>query len=250
MYAIGAVSTIEMRGDWSLKCHPAAYRLAYRSQHDDDEQVAEFDSFISNARDEMVFFDVGAHFGLFSLAAIHYGGARARAFAVEPSPTATRIIEIQARLNQVSDRLRIIQASANSQAGWEDMVSVGVIAGGYFVLPTENHSARELTKVQSITLDGLAESQSVMPTHIKIDVEGNEASVIKGAQHVLSQSRPPTLFLELHNKMIRNQNGNPCETLNLLKNLGYETFSLDKTLLHQESILDKDLVRIIAEKQS
>lgn len=248
LYAIGATSIVEIRADWSLKCHPAAYRLAYYNQHDDAEQVAEFDAFISNAQGEMVLFDVGAYFGLFSLAAIHYGGARARAFAIEPSPTATRIIEIQARLNQVNDRLSIIQASANNQAGWHEMVSVGVIAGGYFVAPTENHPARELTKVQSITLDGLAKSQSVMPTHIKIDVEGNEAAVIKGAQHVLSQPRPPLLFLELHNKMIKNQNGNPCETLDLLVSFGYQTLALDRTPLHRETILNQDLVRIIAEK--
>src|SRR4051794_32708229 len=86
-YASGQTQEVRVRPDWSLLCHPAAYRFAYYAQHADEEQVAEFDGFISTCRPGMVLFDIGAHFGLFSLAALHYGGIAARAVAVDPSPS-------------------------------------------------------------------------------------------------------------------------------------------------------------------
>ena len=82
-----------MRPGWLITCHPAAYRCAYHLQINDPEQVLEFDNFIDNSFQGMVLFDVGAHFGLFSLAALHYGGPGSRAIAVDPSPIAVRFLK-------------------------------------------------------------------------------------------------------------------------------------------------------------
>jgi FkbM family methyltransferase len=239
-----------MRPGWTLKCHPAAYGFAYWAQDSDPEQVAEFDGFISHCAPKMVLFDIGAHFGLFSLAALHYGGAEAKAIAVDPSPTASRITRIQARLNNVASRLHVVQASVGEQVGWRDMVAVGVLAGGYFVAPTETYPARELTQTREVTLDRLAEEYKLLPTHIKIDVEGYEAAVIGGGKYILSLPVAPMLFIELHNQMIRDRGGNPCETLSLLEGLGYETFTVDGVPVDRDSILNHPLIRVTAKKSS
>jgi FkbM family methyltransferase len=239
---------VRMRPDWSMRCHPVAYRFAYRAQDNDPDQAAEFDAFISNCAPGMVLFDVGAHFGLFSLAALRYGGAEAKALAVDPSPTACRITKIQAGLNNVADRLRVVQASAGDSVGWRDMVAVGVLAGGYFVAPTEAHPARELTRTREVTLDHLAEEFKAMPTHVKIDVEGHEAAVIRGGRQVLSQPASPMLFIELHNTMIRERGDDPRESLSLLEDLGYKTFAVDGAAIAEGDILKRDLIRVIATK--
>ena len=247
-YACGIHQTVEIRPDWSIKCHPLAYGFAYCAQNQDADQVAEFDAFISNCATGMVLFDIGAHFGLFSLAALHYGGPRAKAIAVDPSPTASRITRIQAQLNNMDGRLRVVQASAGDRLGWQDMVAVGVLASGYFVAPTGTHPARELTRTQEVTLDHLAEEFKMLPTHIKIDVEGYEAAVIRGGQQVLSQSASPTLFVELHNQMVRERGGDPSETLSLLESSAYKTFAVDGTPMARDCILNHPLIRIIARK--
>lgn len=247
-YATKLNQVVEMRPGWSLLCHPAAYRSAYYAQNTDPEQVAEFDGFISTCRPEMVLFDIGAHFGLFSLAATHYGGVGAKAIAVDPSPTAARIIRIQAQLNRVADRLHIIEASVGEQTGWQSMVAVGVLSAGYFVTPSKDHPAGELTRVRAITLDELAQNFETSPTHIKIDVEGYEAAVLQGALQVLSQVEAPLLFIELHNKMIRERNGDPELTLALLESRGYKTFAVDGTPLDRASILGESLIRVIAKR--
>src|SRR2546425_283113 len=202
-YAVGANEVLHMRPGWALVCHPAAYRSAYHLQDEDPEQVAEFDNFVRNSSPGMLLFDIGAHFGLFSLAALHYGGGNARAIAVDPSPTATHFTRLQAALNHVSDRLHVVQAAVGDKSGWQDMVSVGVLASGYYVAPSKDHSPGELTKTKAVTLDQLSKEFSVLPTHVKIDVEGYEAAVLRGGESILSRSSAPLLFIEVHNEIVR-----------------------------------------------
>jgi FkbM family methyltransferase len=245
-YVVGSRDTVEMRPGWSLTCHPLAYRFAYFAQHSDPEQAAELDTFISSCRHEMVLFDIGAHFGLFSLAALHFGGEQATAVAIEPSPVATRILKIQASLNDVSDRLRIIEACAADHNGPEAMLAVGVLASGYLVPSSKNHSADELISANAITIESIVEQLQQCPTHVKIDVEGGEFAVLQGAKRLLSRSIPPLLFIELHNELVRERDGDPERTLDLLENHGYKTFACDGSQMSKHSILSRPLVRVVA----
>ncbi len=247
-YRVGIKHHIEIRPGWSVSCHPGAYGFAYWAQDSDQEQVSEFDGFIAHCYPGMIFFDIGAHFGLFSLAALHYGGATARAVAVDPSLTATRMMRIQADLNEVSHRLSIVQAAVGNRTDWHEMVTVGVVSGGYLVAASKDHPASERTRTPATTLDKLAEETGDLPTHIKIDVEGYEADVLMGGTRVLSQPKSPLLFLELHNQMIRERNGNPEDTLLLLRKLKYETFTVDGNPIDNNAILSKPLIRVIAKR--
>ncbi|MFY9556740.1 MAG: FkbM family methyltransferase [Blastocatellia bacterium] len=245
---MGSNQIVQLRPGWSMLCHPVAYGFAYHLQNDDPEQVAEFDQFIAACRPEMVLFDIGSHFGVFSLAALRYGGKNARAIAVDPSPTAARIVTIQARLNNVSNRLTMVQASVGAHCGTQNMVAAGVLAAGYYVSPSGNHSGGELTSTREVTLDSLAEEFGTIPSHIKVDVEGLEVDVLRGGKNVLLASIAPLLFLELHNQMIQARGGDPVETLILLRDFGYKFFGVDGGPLNNDRILASPLIRIIAKR--
>lgn len=247
-FLFGRTQKLQIREGWFLTCHPAAYRCAYHLQVNDPEQVAEFNGFIRNSSEGMILFDIGAHFGLFSLAALHYGGPQARAIAVDPSAVAVRFLKIQAGLNSATDRLRIVEASVAAQTGQQNMVAVGVLANGFYVAPGPEHPAGEVIRTNAITLDSLADEVDLLPTHIKIDVEGGEAAVLRGAERLLARQPGPTFFLELHNEIVTSSGGDPGETLKLLRNSGYETFSVDGRVIDDEAILEKPLIRIIARK--
>lgn len=249
-YAVGLSEAIQIRPEWSLLCHPGAYKFAYWAQDSDPDQVAEFDAFISSCMPGMTLFDIGAHFGLFSFAALHYGSPTSRAIAIDPSTTATRMIKIQAELNSLSDRISIVKASVGADMGWKDMVTVGVHSGGYLVEATESHTIGERTRIQSITLDQLVEVFQVVPTHIKIDVEGSEAEVLLGGSKVLRSEYAPLLFIELHNKIIRERQGDPNKTLSILHDLGYTIFAVNGTPLDSNAILNLPLLRVVARKRS
>ncbi|MEK7684044.1 MAG: FkbM family methyltransferase [Verrucomicrobiota bacterium] len=249
-HTAGLDRTITIRPGWPLRCHPAAYRCAYSAQHIDPEQVAEFDSFISTCQPGMVLFDAGAHFGLFSLAALHYGGSSAKVIAVDPSPTACRMMRIQARLNGVEPRLHVVQASVGDCEGWQKMLAVGVLAGGYFVPATGGYPEAELTRTEALTLDRLAAKFNITPTHVKIDVEGGEAAVLRGGKNILAPANAPLLFVEMHNQIVRQRNADPSETLSLLRGFRYCLFNVDGTPVIEEKLLKSDLARIVARKIS
>jgi FkbM family methyltransferase len=247
-HLVGGDRLVEMRPGWWLRCHPAAYDFAYRAQVDDPEQVAEFDGFISLCRPGMVLFDVGAHFGLFSLAALHYGGEAARAIAVDPSPTAARMMKIQARLNGAAGRMEIVRAAAGQEDGWQEMVATGVNGAGYFVPPSD-HAGGEVCRAREATLDALAGERNLTPTHVKVDVEGAEAAVLRGGRGLLSRAEPPVLLLELHNEIIRGRGGDPRECLTLLRGFGYEVFSPEMSPLGEDYVLGRPLVRVVCRKR-
>jgi len=242
MFSIGTTKTLQLGPNLSLICHPRAYRIAYRDQVRDPEQGEEFRNFVSYCGRDMSLFDIGSHYGIFSLVAAHFGGT---AIAVDPSPTATRMIRTQADLNKCTDRIQIIQAAVSNAGGEIDLLSTGVFSDGYFQMAT-GRSKREVTRTGAITIDQMVR-QFGNPTHIKIDVEGHEAAVLRGASAALKQISP-LLFVELHNEMIRTNGGDPASSLDELAQLGYETFTSAGDSIQRSVILDSPIIRIVARR--
>jgi FkbM family methyltransferase len=248
-YSFGITSVVEIRPGWRLTCHPAAYRCAYFAQKNDPEQIAEFDGF-DKLSPGAILFDLGAHFGLFSLAALPYGGPTSLAFAVDPSPVAVSFLNIQAGLNHYENRLQVVQAAVSDRAGRQGMVAVGVLASGYYVAPTPEHPTSEQMETRSVTLDSLVDELGVEPTHLKIDVEGYEAAVLRGGQKLLSQTAAPIIFIEIHNQIVRDLGGDAAATLKLLRDYGYHTFTSDRAPVIHDKLLSESLVRLIARKDN
>ncbi len=246
---MGRHRTIELRQDWSLKLDPAAYRVFSAGQLDDPVQAAELDEFIATCSDGMVLFDVGAHFGVFSLATIHYGGSNARALAVEPSTSACRVLNNQAKLNGIADQITVVRAAAGNSSGWINMLATGVIADGYLVPADGNRPAADLTRVRSVTVDELVRETSLHPTHLKVDVEGQEAAVLRGAHELLSSNATPLVFIELHNDIVRERGDDPSESLNLLQSYGYGDLSIAGRQVSQKDLLIEPLVRAVVRKR-
>jgi FkbM family methyltransferase len=245
---LGFTRRLELRPGWVIRSHPGAYPFAYRSQVDDPEQVAEFDQFVRRCTPGMVLFDVGAHFGLFSLAAVHYGGPTARAVAVDPSPLAERVLRYQARVNGVTDRVTVVRASAGERAGRQALVAVGIMAAGYFVAPTADHPPTERVEVEAVSIDGLVEATGLRPTHAKIDVEGFELAVLRGGAGTFAAAEPPLVFLELHAEIIRNAGGEPRACLDLLAGWGFEVRDVAGKLVTADEALARPVSRLVAAK--
>lgn len=247
-YFAGIKDVVEIRPGWPLICHPAAFRFAYFAQKDDPDQVAEFDSFIKEITPGAILLDIGAHFGIFSLALLHYGGPDSIAIAIDPSPMAAEFIRKQANLNGVSGRLRVIQAAVGNQTGYQPMISVGVLSSGYFVQPSPEHPDSELTLTRTTTLDELADAAPRLPTHVKIDVEGEELAVLRGGSKLLGGNKAPLLFIELHNEIVSQSARSPDETVRWLRALDYEIFAPCGDRLNDRQILEKPLIRVVAKK--
>ena len=241
-FKLGFLHQMEIAEGHVLLCHPLAYAAAQRAQVGDPEQAAEFHQFVALCRPGMLLFDIGASFGIFSLACGQLGG---EALALDPSQIATKMISTQLKLNGLLNCVHVLQTAVGDSEGWIEMLSSGIYSDGYFrVEPGRDH--RELRSVPITTVDHLSERFGE-PTHLKIDVEGYEAAVIRGARRVLECSSP-LVFLELHNEMIRSSQGEATAPAKELLRFGYKMYSVHGIPLTLEEALRPPICRILAKR--
>lgn len=67
-YSLGVTRSLNILPDLRIVCHPSAYKFYRRAQMEDPQQRDEFHSFVSECWPGMLLFDIGAHFGVFSIA--------------------------------------------------------------------------------------------------------------------------------------------------------------------------------------
>jgi len=242
LFSLGITRTLEVDSDWRIICHPHAYEVASRAQIADLEQSDEIRNFRSHCWRGMLLFDIGAHYGIFSLAAVHAGG---KSVAVEPSPAAAQMISIQAVINGCAENIQIVRAAVSSESGTMGLLSSGVFSDGYFRV-VSNRPTGELIQTPALTIDELTQ-QFGPPTHIKIDVEGHELAVLRGGRVALVR-HSPLLFLEVHNEMVSSEGSDPGALLDELARIGYNTFGLRGESIERSVILKYPIVRIVARR--
>jgi len=89
-------------------------------------------------------------------------------------------------------------------------------------------------KVEAVRIDDLVEELKMEPTFIKVDTEGAEPFVLRGAKQTLRKFKPK-LMVELHHDCHTDEPTSIQEVLDLLNNLGYiKVYSLDVGLHRTE----------------
>ena len=144
-----------------------------------------------------VVWDVGANLGIFSLAAAQRGGD---VLAIEPDGWlhALLVRTQQHPENQKLD-LELLCAAIAGEPGTARLAIAQRGRASNFLIDfdgrTQTGGVRETNLVPVLTMDVLMRAHS-KPSLIKIDVEGAEFSVLKGAEQLLSKARP-TILIEV-----------------------------------------------------
>ena len=145
--------------------------------------------------------DVGANFGLYSVVGGRCVGEHGRVFSFEPSRMAS-VLADHLRLNGVAGRVDILRLVVSDEVGevefWEGddtgLASIARAAAERGV--DEGH---DITRriCPATTLDAFCSSRKIAPDVIKIDVEGAELKVLRGAETFLRE-RQGSILLEVH----------------------------------------------------
>jgi FkbM family methyltransferase len=146
-----------------------------------------------------VFYDIGGHIGLFSLAAARLG---ARVFAFEPDPETVARLQGHVDRNNLGDKITVVGAAVWSEGC--DMVTFqrglprsqgGVRSHGLAPVLADGLTI----DVDCVSLDRFVEAGGPIPNVIKTDVEGGEAEVLKGAVRTI-RAVHPKLIVEIHHR--------------------------------------------------
>lgn len=156
--------------------------------------------------------DVGANIGAIALpfAALK---PRWRVVAVEAHRGLASILSANAINNRLAN-CQVIQAAAGARAGVVDFPNVPLDSRGNFGVMGVGRSDQPLEPTLMVTLDQIAPPDTRL---VKIDVEGFDAEVLKGATRLLAETRP-VLMVEAA------ADANALEVKRLLLEAGYRLF--------------------------
>jgi hypothetical protein len=91
--------------------------------------------------------------------------------------------------------------------------------------PEAVSSPKETIEVESVTLDAFCAEKKIKPAFIKIDVEGAEFQVVRGAERLLREARPK-LVLALHPPWMP-KGTSPQQLWDFLSTAGYEVSTIE-----------------------
>ncbi len=137
--------------------------------------------------------DIGSNVGYYAMVASRCTQKKSIIHCFEPDPELFDILEINNRLSgdkwilnklAISDRECKMDFFRSKIANW----------GG--VKPNIREKM-DTIKVESVTIDGYCKGKNIRPTTLRMDIEGAEASALRGGKKTILEYRPK-IFMELH----------------------------------------------------
>lgn len=175
--------------------------------------------FIESLLDEgMVFVDVGAHIGIYSLLAARRVGPRGKVYAFEPAPENFRAL------------LRNIAQNGFSNIVAEPLAVSRGCARAAFALSRNDSASHSLAnglsvgrqiEVETTSLDNYFADAETSVDVVKLDAEGAEPGILDGMRETLSRNPDLILFTEVYPRAMEACGNSPVEFLRKLRDLGF-----------------------------
>lgn len=198
--------------------------------------------------------DIGAHHGFYTLIASKIVGRAGRVIAFEPSPRERKRLKRHVRLNSCSN-VCISSAALGATAKRANLYLVDGAEDWCNSLrpPAVQANTRQI-EVEVKTLDEyLAKSAISSVDFMKLDVEGAELDVLKGATQLLHSNPRPILLVEVYDIRTEPWGYRASEIVRFLNGIGYCWFSLSEDgvphpIAADEKKYDANLVAIPQER--
>ncbi|WP_205446848.1 FkbM family methyltransferase [Candidatus Frankia alpina] len=184
-------------------------------------------------------YDVGANIGIYTLWAAGAVGPDGEVHAFEPVPqtraTLTSLVE-QNGLTQV----RLSPTAVGATIG---RIGLRLHPGASGLTHQVSDGATPDLTVPVVTLDSHA-ARHRPPTLIKIDVEGFELEVLRGAQDLLRTHRPALLLEMLPSHLARRGSSYQKDLVSLLSAVGYRIFNLTRDGLSGQGTFSSNVLAL------
>jgi FkbM family methyltransferase len=154
----------------------------------------------------IVFFDIGANAGFFSLVAARAVGDSGKVIAFEPLEMNYKVIKEHFRINNLSqcESRRVTLSDETSEREMilprtkNGLPSVSTAFLSKKKNQLNNGNVRERFQLSVTSMDEFIKREGIIPDLIKIDVDGAEGAVLRGAQKVLRSEKAPRILIEIH----------------------------------------------------
>lgn len=193
--------------------------------------------------------DVGANFGYFTVMGANLigTGGSGQVFAFEPNPKLAGLLRRNLEVNWSIAPVIFHEAAVGDDAG-EITLFVPEGHGANASLSAAQGVACSEVKVPLLRLDDTLPSDLTIDL-MKIDVEGHEAAVLRGARATISRSTNLHLILEWSRKQMEQAGVDPAEILTLLDGFTPHRIELNQPpLAHPETaqwLMDQDYADVL-----
>ncbi|MGA2453956.1 MAG: FkbM family methyltransferase [Solirubrobacteraceae bacterium] len=136
-----------------------------------------------------VFVDCGANIGLFTVCAADAVGPTGRVFSCEPVASTFARLRENCAINDFGDRVCLVNNALGAESGIEVVLAGDV----HNVMHVDARPGTAGQTVRTVTLDSILEGSPTV-TGLKIDVEGYELEVLRGAEETFRRLSPWVLI--------------------------------------------------------
>lgn len=169
--------------------------------------------------------DVGGNIGVYSIVFGRRTGNTGEVYVFEPVPLNIKILEANCALNGI-DNIHVIDAVVSDKDGTLSF-SISEDAAYSSIRPTGRKEVSGSIIKKSITLDSYFIGKSDHIGIVKIDTEGAELLVLKGAKNILTGiHRPRALLVELDEVNQKPFGYKPSDVIHYMNTCGYSVFSI------------------------
>lgn len=183
-------------------------------------------AFISSIiKDDWNIIDVGCNIGYYTILFSKLASS-GHVWAVDPIPYHIHVTGVSCHLNSIRNISLI-----NKAISFENTTtSFSICEDGAFSSLKENKRSAQAQKidVETVTLDSLLDLKEIDYIHfMKVDVEGAEELVVRGARESLKSQRIGIIMIEVCPSNLQNFDTNQAIIDKLFKDCGYEGFILE-----------------------
>jgi FkbM family methyltransferase len=180
-------------------------------------------------RPGMVFVDVGANMGLYTIFAARKIGDRGTVLAIEPSTREYGRLLKNVQANSLSN-VRMVRKAVSDSLSDVDLLVAEDRWSGHNTLGAFTYGTPLATKetVRTERLDDIVLREGLSRVDVvKLDVEGSELLALKGAVGILERFHP-VLLLEVSDRALCHQGCNSAQIWDFCRQRGYQIFAFDK----------------------
>jgi FkbM family methyltransferase len=203
-----------------------------------------FESLASQAK---VVVDIGGGLGVYAIEAARAMSGEGAIICFEPEVSNYELIAGNFVLNNISNAMLVREAVCDRSGDGVLYVSPRNSGGASLARPRHSRDAGQTVKLT--TLDGFCGSHGINDVDlVKIDVEGYEADVLRGATRTLSTR--PSILLEFVSDVTRQANRTLEDVAHLLTQLYCRFLVIDEVRRHTHWVDADQLVRIVSRRAS
>lgn len=184
----------------------------------------EYEAFRAEIRPGDTVLDVGANLGAYTVLFARWTGPSGRVFAFEPAPVPRQALQEMLDVNGVARCVTVLDTAVSSRHGTA-LFHAEAASGANRLIREQGPDA---IVVNTITIDQFCEQSGVTPRLIKIDVEGAELHVLRGARQTIASTPDLRLYVEIHPRLWPELGLTPADLERELTGQGLRAERLDR----------------------